>query len=395
VTLELSREARVVFLTASSSAGDAEIERLLGAGVAWDRLLAVATMHKAAASVCRALERIQSAAVPPQVTQQLRLQRMVGDFHALHLRQRLLETLQVLQRRNVTVMLLKGAAMGASVYESFSERPMADIDLLVRPDEVGEAAAALDEAGWIADTHPERAAFYERHHHLAPLKDARGSGHAIELHVRGFPPPNPFGDVAAEMWSDAQITTSEFSGAVLPSRPHLLVYACVHFAWSHKMRKGAWRTIRDCAELGGTGLDWDAVVDTAKRWKAASACYWTLRLAASLAQLKVPAAVLTAMRPPTAAPLLNILERHAVAVAVPGERPACPSERMSDLMWRAAIRPRWSGHIDGRPAEHRPEWVDSGPQETVATDSPGPTRASPREWWRYFSGAVLPRSRPS
>jgi hypothetical protein len=384
----LSREARIVFLTAAGPQGDAGIAALSDEDLSWEKAVALASAHKCAAALCRSLQRLQSPMPPAAVLRQLERQKMVADFHSQHLRQRMLHTLQCLQLRNVETMLLKGAALGVSVYPSFVERPMADVDLLIRPADVPAGLAALREAGWVATDHGSRNAFYEQHHHLPPMKDARGSGHAMELHVKPFPPPNPFGDVAEDMWRNAEPTPVQFCGAVIPSRAHMLVYACVHFAWSHRMNKGVWRTIRDIAALSAKDVDWNDVAETAQQWRAASSCYWTLRIAERLASVEVPAEILERLRPPMPGSVANMLERHLLAAAIPGERPPCPSERASEIMWRAAIRPRWSGHVPEDSHQPAQNWFTSGEMRTVEELK---ARQRPslrlRAWWQYL-GAV-------
>ncbi len=390
--LTLSPEGRIVFLTAAGKAGDEEIRNLLRRDPNWQRLLALASAHKAASALARTLERIAAGSVPENVALQLQRQRMVSDFHSLHLRQKLVATLKLLRERGVTAMMLKGAAMGAAIYRSFVERPMADIDLLIHPQDVIAAQGALADAGWVAQENPFRNPFYEQHHHLAPLKDAMGSGHSIELHIRPFPPPNPFGDVTPEMWQDAVVADAEFSGALVPSRTHMLVYACVHFAWSHTMSKGAWRTIRDVAALSAESLDWEDVIETARSWRASSSCYWTLRLCEALSAVSAPAHVLSRLSPPLPMALASALERHLVAHAVPGELPLCPSERVTHLLWRAAIRPRWSGHVAGAPADHAPPWVTSGTHaEVEESGMEGGTLRRLREWSGYFGSIFFSR----
>jgi hypothetical protein len=345
VSLSLSSVCRIVFAVARGIQGDGELRRACGETVDWERVLALVTVNKAAGALDSALTRLADVAVPAAPREQIRRQRMVSDFHSAYLRQRLLQTLTAFRSNGVDVLLLKGAALGAVVYESAAARPMADIDLLIRPQQRAAAGAALGISEWKAELDPVRADLYTEHHHLPPFLDARGSGHRLEVHVAPFPPPNPFASVDESMWEQALPAPSEFSGAMVPSRAHMLVYACVHFAWSHMITRGAWRTFRDIEALSDAGVDWQEVVATARSWKAESSCYWTLRLAHTLSRVgAVAAPVLASLRPPMPRLVEQILERHFVAQVVPGERATCPSTKAVELLWEAAIRPRWRGH---------------------------------------------------
>jgi hypothetical protein len=180
---------------------------------------------------------------------------------------------------------------------------------------------------------------------MPPFHDGRRSGHRLELHLEPFPVPNPFGAVDAQLWAEATSTGAELGGARLPSRAHLLVYACVHFAWSHMLTGGSWRTFRDVVALSEAGVDWSEVSRVAHEWKAASACYWTLRLARSLTGAELaPPVVVETLRPPMPECAAAVLERHFVAQLVPGERSTCPSTSTAEWLWRVAMRPGWSGH---------------------------------------------------
>jgi hypothetical protein len=287
----------------------------------------------------------------------------------LYLQSRLRETLRALADDGVPVMLLKGAAMGASVYQSFTDRPMADIDLLVRREHAAAASAAISRAGWAAQKDPARAKFYAQHHHMEPLLDGRGSGHRLELHTAPFRPPNPFGAAEADLWRDAGSAGADYSNALVPSRTHLFVYACVHLAWSHLMTKGAWRTFRDMSELaeGRLPLDWDDVVQVASRWKAVSSCYWSVRMAEEITGLVVPEVVFDKLYVPLAPSLGRALERHFLLQLAPGEMDGCPSATLATLLWRTALRPAWSGHGSALPTRKRAEWEPAPQPDSGAT----------------------------
>src|SRR4051794_19301697 len=53
-----------------------------------------------------------------------------------------------LQESGIEVMLLKGAALATLYYGSEAERPMADVDILVRPADAARAFDQLGQAGW-------------------------------------------------------------------------------------------------------------------------------------------------------------------------------------------------------------------------------------------------------
>jgi hypothetical protein len=79
-----------------------------------------------------------------------------------------------------------------------------------------------------------------------------------------------------------------------------------------------------------------------------------------MAGVGVPASVLNALQPPTPEFLLDRLERYFMWQLAEGR--SCPSVRLGELLWSAALRPRWSGHGPARPWKN-PElsiWVTGG-----------------------------------
>lgn len=124
----------------------------------------------------------------------------------------------------------------------------------------------------------------------------------------------------------------------------MILHLAIHFAWSHTMRSAAWRTFRDLRFLTeDSGIDWDEVVRESRRVRATTCCYWTFRLARRWAGVAVPESVLRALRPPMLESGLRVLDQHFVQQWYPGDL-SCPSIRLDWALWRAAIRPKWSGH---------------------------------------------------
>ena len=63
--------------------------------------------------------------------------------------------LRLLAAEQIAVILLKGAALAETIYGNIAVRPMGDLDLLVRREDVAAALAALRAAGWEAvETEP-------------------------------------------------------------------------------------------------------------------------------------------------------------------------------------------------------------------------------------------------
>ncbi len=391
---ELTTACRLVFLTAGPRSNDAEIAALARGPIDWLSLVLIAEREHAVATVWRALDRVARDAVPQIVFERLRRNGMVSDFKMMHLQQRLQATAKALREHEVRGMLLKGAALGSSIYGSFTERPMSDIDLIVHRGDVAESRLAILETGWGEHQIPELADLLSDHHHLVPFFDKSGTGLRFELHVNMFPAGHPFNFSEEEVWQSAVQLGEEYSGVFAPSPTYLLFHACLHFAYSHTMQFGPWRTFRDLTELTRSPkLDWARFIEVAQRTRAATSCYWALRLARRLANTPVPDDALDSLRAPTPELARRALERHFIANIAPWESQTCPSVTLDRFMWRAAIRPKWSGHQPEAPqAKSAQSWEAAlhGTKPAAAPSRVLRQIAHARTWWRYLTRTLRP-----
>lgn len=381
----LPAECRLL-LACAGDRDPSSVAELLAEPLDWPTVMRVAEREKIVPSLHRLLQGAPSGTVPAAVAGRLHALARVTDFKMLYMEQRVAESAAALARAGIPHALLKGAALAVSAYGSFARRPMVDFDVLVHPDDAGRALAVLLDTGWVWRRDRDPDADYSHLHHLPALLDARGVEISLELHTAILPAGQPFRLDAVDVLRD----TRPAAGAMrVPAREHLLLHACIHFAWAHMLRKGALRTFRDVGVLLATSvIDPAAFARAAARTQATTACYWTLRLARSLTGAAVPGELLAALRPALPEAVLRSCERHFAIVLFPEVGLGCPSVRLRRVMWSTAMRPGRSGHGESRPwdvlalrsedqGRHDPMTVGTGPGERV----PG--------WWRRYVRAVL------
>jgi Uncharacterised nucleotidyltransferase len=341
----LSNEAQLLLLTAGGEKNDAAIRALLAKPLDWAKLSWLAEQERATPVLWRRLSAIASL---PEEAQALHRMAMVSEFRMSHLETRLLSALDTLAAANTEVVLLKGAALALTVYGSFVARPMSDVDLLVPREDALRARDALLAAGWTSGP-GQQSEFYEGHHHLAPLIDGLGTGTSLELHTSLFFEGHPFAFTSDDIRARAERVTVHGRAVLVPSVHDQLLHLCLHFAWSHMMATGSWRAFRDLDALLKTErVEWKGFTKLAKESRGGSACYWTFRLARTLAGITVPAWVERALAPPDPEFALRRLEQHFTYDLLPTEN-ISPSLWLTYTMWRAGLRPKWSGHGQVRP----------------------------------------------
>ena len=340
--------ARLVFALAKANTKAATLPSAAGVGD-WGRVLQLASDENALIVLRNALRSADRRVVPSEVERQLAILSLDREFRMRLLRNRLEQLLVVLNRAKIEVLLLKGGALAATVYDSFVARPMRDIDLLVRPEHADRARALMLTLDWCADPELPGDRSYSTHHHFPPLRDLAASGLRLEIHRSLLPAGHPFRFTDDEVWGGARPIRVGMGRALAMHPAHHAVHIAIHFAWSHMMKLGGWNAFRDLDTLDGAGmLDSSDFTRTAMRWGAASCCYWTLRLARELSAFPVRQSVLHELRPRLPEIVRRSLSRH-FANGATQTGPGCPSARLDQALWSLAMQPHRDGHGDVRP----------------------------------------------
>jgi Uncharacterised nucleotidyltransferase len=189
--------------------------------------------------------------------------------------QRLAEVLERFALAGIRSVLLKGAALATHYYSSEGLRDMGDVDVLVRPEDLGAAAGLLAALGWTCGEALSglKLAAQMRIRHAWGFYDRQGL--SLDLHWRPFAScycP----EVAAELWQG--VRSSRLRGVpvgVLDDTGQLFC-VCVH-----AVQTGAnVRWIADSLAIFARGeVDWERLAGLARRSNL------TVRLQAALGYL--------------------------------------------------------------------------------------------------------------
>lgn len=397
----LSPEARLLLACAhpgSAATGESPAVLLEGP-LEWGKLYGLALRERAAGPLWTLLGD-HAEDLPEEFSRSLEQAAAIERLRQLQLERRLEASLRVLEEAGVTPMLLKGAALVQTCYADVRERPMGDLDLLVEPSEAVTARDALVAADWTWDRERFPAEMYDRHYHLPPLEDARGSGIGLELHTGLFVPGHPLDFGPDDLRSRAEAMDVGGHTALLPHPVDHLVYLCLHFAWSHALGSAAWRTLRDALRLvRSPEFDWGSFVSAVEDAGASPSAYWTLRLGRDLAGGGAPEEVLQSLRPPLPEVVLARLARH-YALELFEPEASCPSLGIRKLLWLVGNRwardwPGWPfGERSVRPWEYSTDFLsvtgaDGEPDGRISRlrrhfDNRG-------QWVSYLRRVVLPR----
>ena len=355
---QLPAESALIALSTSAPAGQRALRAVLERPIEWHRLMVLAARERAIIALNAQLDRTPVTSARGEERANLQRLAMIAEFQLSSLHDRLLKLLTLYAQHDIDVLLLKGAGLALSAYARPTERPMGDIDLLVRPAHAARAWELALENGWArrGDVPEERS--YAEHQHLTPLEDADGLKIGLELHTALFTQQAPFFLPPDQLWEGAHRITAGGQPAWVPSPEDQLLHAALHFAWSHEMTFGAFRTLRDVERIvESSTIDWPALVRSARAARGATCCYWTLRLAHDLAGVSVPADVLAALAPRLPARVLRSLTHYFAEHALPNPDLIRNSVSVSRALWSLGVRPRSQGHGGSRPWLDTEEWV--------------------------------------
>lgn len=199
--------------------------------------------------------------------------------------------LEALTAAGIRVLVLKGAALAWTVYETPALRPIGDVDILVQPDDVPKARAMLTDRGWLP-LRTVREADVMTRHALDYRKPPYG---AIDLHWH-LHHECCWPDADAAIWRRALPFPGEPRGLLMLCPADQLSQTCIHGVRWSPVHSAHW--IADAAHIirrSGAALDWSVVVEESRRRRMALQVREALRLVQDRARVEIPAPALRAL----------------------------------------------------------------------------------------------------
>jgi Uncharacterised nucleotidyltransferase len=196
----------------------------------WARLVLAAEWHGVGPLLYHRLRGLRDFEIPSSANERLRDLYLHCLVRNLAIEAQLAELLQTLADARHAVLVLKGPVLARIAYEDPALRPMYDLDLLARPDEVDAAYAVLETLGY----HPAalNVPFSERHHRH-PL--AREDAVSVEVHRVLAPIDSPFLRNLTDLWDRAGRTRVGGFELPHPAPDDMLLHLCVHAGCNHAL----------------------------------------------------------------------------------------------------------------------------------------------------------------
>ena len=168
---------------------------------------------------------------------------------------------------NIPLMALKGAALNLTIYDRPDERPMADIDLLVKPQHVERAVALLEELGCRRGRLLVGRDFFPRFHYEAEFVTGRVFPTRIDLHVRPLRPLRYARRVPPDaLWQGARTVRVGRSDVLIPAVEDMLIHLAAHSAVHANARPMWLEDIKRWADAWRDEIDWERFLTQVRAW---------------------------------------------------------------------------------------------------------------------------------
>jgi hypothetical protein len=244
---------------------------------------------------------------PPLIMAKLGVTRQAHAKRNEAIGQQLAELLAVFEQQKIEVMVLKGALLAATVYPEAALRPMNDIDLLFRPEDLSRVGPILESLGYVgkhkeANKGPgvtKHLSTYRRVGNLGstpnPYLSASGD-RMIEPH--GSLEESWFGlkvDITPGVWERAAPISLYGQPAYRLSTNDLLLHLTVHAAFHVIMGTSVFVQLYDIGcvlKTWSAELNWSQVLTLARKAKAQPFVYAGLYWARTLYHAAIPETVL-------------------------------------------------------------------------------------------------------
>lgn len=265
---------------------------LLNDKLNWEYILEYATKNGIAPLIYKYINAASlKHSVPVQIYEKLRN----SYFHTFSKNTRLFDDFSAILRsfeiEGIQCVLLKGIVLAEFVYQDIGLRPMDDIDILVREEDLDTAHQILLDNGFVSSliVKSKFIGQYVKSHHLPPYR--KGSS-TIEVHRHIQTERSSHQININEIWSRAVPLQMGINRVLVPDDSdmliHLITHLDTHFSYSG-FRFGGFCDIAEFIKF--RNINWDSVLLFAERYNVSSLLLNYVSLVSTGFEIKLPSGI--------------------------------------------------------------------------------------------------------
>lgn len=245
----------------------------------WDAVIQQSIRHSVYPLLYERVKKIRSDVfIPDDVMKRLHEEYLQSVARNIRLYHELSKRLNLFADDSIQVIVLKGAHLGEIVYGNIGLRPMGDVDLLFKKEDLARAQKRFMEAGYSPVDKQLAIDFHWN----------------IDLTIANL-------DIdMGQIWQRAEPAAIAGVNVWVLSAEDLLLHLCTHIAFHHHFGFAGLRALSDVRETINhyhDQMDWDAIRRRAVEWGVGNCVYLTLSLASEFLGVQVPKGFMASLKP--------------------------------------------------------------------------------------------------
>jgi hypothetical protein len=257
----------------------------------WLRFIDFSSKHGIAPLLYHAIKDLPQGILSENILHSLRNIYLRSAHRNVLLYHELSKVLRALREVEIPVILLKGACLAEEVYGNIALRPMGDVDLLVKKEDMTNAVRVLSKLGYSArydfSIEDENAVY----HHLPPLTGPKKLTIEVHWNIVDFEHFYVLEENEVEnLWIRARPLVIGGAPVLMLSPEDLLLHLCLHLSLQHlfDMRLRGFLDLERVVKCYRNAIDWESLWERARRWGVERAVGLTLHLADQWVGLSLP-----------------------------------------------------------------------------------------------------------
>jgi hypothetical protein len=274
-----------------------EVKELVRLPLDWEEILESASWHGVAPLLYHNLKGLyQSFAISQNAMDRLKKAYYENLARNMYFYAELSRILEAFGDKGINIIVLKGAALAGAVYGNMALRPMNDIDLLVKEEDIAYAEKVMSELGYLFQGERPLEWYRENHFHIPYVHPEKNVLVEVHWHISGKYHPSQINvtdtDIIKRWWERAQYVEISGRRALVLSPDDLIFHLSLHFLKHRFMSQGRdlksvftsrWALIQLCDVFQtinhyGDKISWTGLELESKRCGVSSLIYSTLYL---------------------------------------------------------------------------------------------------------------------